>query len=156
MKVYRLAKEKPGRYKADELSGNGAALAGGRWNPRGMRVIYTCCNPSATVLETLVHLGGLMPAAQHFMVTMEVPDVSWAHARVPEVPPDRDEPGRDPQSTMTIGQKWIKEGTHLALKVPSVVCPADFNLLLNPLHTDMSSVRVVDIVPFKFDVRLFG
>ena len=58
MKVYRLAKEKAGRYKADDLSGNGAALEGGRWNPRGMRVIYTCCNPSMTVLETLVHLGG--------------------------------------------------------------------------------------------------
>ncbi|MFC4424470.1 RES family NAD+ phosphorylase [Cupriavidus pampae] len=156
MKVYRLAKEKPGRYKADDLSGNGAALAGGRWNPRGMRVVYTCCNPSTTVLETLVHLGGLMPAAQHFLVTIEISDRCFADSLVPQVPVDWDAPGRDPQSTMDIGKNWIEEGTHLALKVPSVVCPADFNLLLNPLHPDMASVQVVEIAPFTFDSRLFG
>lgn len=156
MKVYRLAKEKPGRYKANDLSGNGAALAGGRWNPRGMRVVYTCCNPSTTVLESLVHLGGLMPAAHHFMVTIEIPDSLFAGALVPEIPADWDAPGRDPQSTMAIGQRWIEEGNHLALKVPSVVCPADFNLLLNPLHPDMSSVHVLEIAHFKFDARFFG
>lgn len=156
MKVYRLAKEKPGRYKADDLSGNGAALAGGRWNPRGMRVVYTCCNPSTTVLETLVHLGGLMPVVHHFMVTIEVPDACFADALLPEIPTDWDAPGRDPQSTLSVGQRWIEAGEHLALKVPSVVCPADFNLLLNPLHADMNRVQVVDIAPFKFDARLFG
>jgi RES domain-containing protein len=40
MKVYRLAKEKRGHYLADDLSGNGAAIAGGRWNPRGMRALH--------------------------------------------------------------------------------------------------------------------
>ncbi|WP_310710447.1 RES family NAD+ phosphorylase, partial [Burkholderia multivorans] len=40
MKLYRLAKERKGHYMADDLSGNGAAIAGGRWNPRGMRVLY--------------------------------------------------------------------------------------------------------------------
>ncbi|WP_423200759.1 RES domain-containing protein (plasmid) [Cupriavidus sp. H19C3] len=156
MKVYRLAKEKPGRYKANDLSGNGAALAGGRWNPRGMRVVYTCCTPSTTVLETLVHLGGLMPAAHHFLVTIELPDALFSAALVPEVPADWDAPGRDPQSAIAIGQKWIEEGVHLAMKVPSVVCPADFNLLLNPLHPDMGSVHVLEVAPFKFDPRLFG
>lgn len=156
MKVYRLTKEKPGHYKADDLSGNGAALAGGRWNPRGMRVVYACCTPSTTVLETLVHLGGLMPAAHHFLVTIEIPDALFANALIPEVPADWDAPGRDPQSTMAIGQKWIEEGAQLALKVPSVVCPADFNLLLNPLHPDMGSVRVLEVAPFRFDPRLFG
>lgn len=156
MRVYRLAREKPGRYQADDLSGNGAALAGGRWNPRGTRVVYTCCNPSTAVLEALVHLGGLMPAAQHFLVTIDIPDACIASAFVPDIPPDWNTPGHDPRSTMAIGQAWIEKGNHLAMKVPSIVCPAEVNLLLNPLHAEMDAVRVTDVSTFTFDARLLA
>src|SRR5258708_25551086 len=74
MKVFRLAKEKLGRYRADDLSGNGAALAGGRWNPRGVPVLYTCCHASTAVLEARVHASGLLPVANFYLVTLEVPD----------------------------------------------------------------------------------
>ncbi|WP_338069337.1 RES domain-containing protein [Paraburkholderia phosphatilytica] len=33
------------------LATRGAALAGGRWNPKGFPVLYTCANPSTAVLE---------------------------------------------------------------------------------------------------------
>ncbi|HDR8948700.1 MULTISPECIES: RES family NAD+ phosphorylase [Burkholderia] len=156
MKVYRLAKEKRGHYLADDLSGNGAAIAGGRWNPRGMRVLYTCCNASTAVLETLVHLSGLLPAGGLFLVTLDVPDVAYENAYQPELPPDWDELGRDPGTTAEIGRHWLERGDHLAMRVPSVVCLADFNLLLNPLHPAMASVRVIGKEPFKLDPRLFS
>ena len=37
--------------------------------------------------------------------------------------------------------------------VPSIVCPGDFNLLLN---RTMSSVWVINAEPFTVDPRLFG
>ena len=83
MRVFRLAKEKPGHYRADDLSGNGAALAGGRWNPRGMRVLDTCCHASTSLLEALVHMTGILPAGGYYMVTLDVPDRLYDGAHVP-------------------------------------------------------------------------
>jgi RES domain-containing protein len=88
MKVFRLAKEKPGRYRADDLSGSGAALAGGRWNPRGVPVLYTCCHASTAVLEARVHASGLLPVANFYLVTLEVPDRAASSAYVPDLPDD--------------------------------------------------------------------
>lgn len=155
MRVYRLAKEKPGHYLADDISGNGAALAGGRWNPRGMRVLYTCCHASTSVLEALVHMAGLLPAGGYFLVTLDVPDAVHDAAYVPGLPPDWAELTRDPLSTAEIGRRWLEAGKHLAMRVPSVVCPTDFNLLLNPMHPDMPGVSVVGKEPFSLDPRLF-
>ena len=156
MRVYRLAKERPGHYLADDISGNGAAIAGGRWNPRGMRVLYTCCHASTSVLEALVHLSGILPLGGYFLVTVDVPDDACDAAYVPRLPPDWAELTRDPLSTAAIGRRWLEAGKHLAMRVPSVVCPTDSNLLLNPMHPDMTGVRVISKEPFSLDPRLFG
>ncbi len=156
MRVFRLAKEKRGRYAADDLSGNGAAIAGGRWNPRGMRVLYTCCHASTAVLEALVHMAGLLPAGGFFLITLEVSDSAYSAAYQPELPPDWDDLARDPVTTAEIGRQWLEAGEQLAMLVPSVVCRTDFNLLLNPLHGDISTVRVIAKEPFSLDSRLFS
>ncbi|MGN7980025.1 RES family NAD+ phosphorylase [Burkholderia sp. 22313] len=157
MKLYRLAKERMGHYLADDLSGNGAAIAGGRWNPRGMRVLYTCCHASTSLLEALVHMSGILPAGGLFLVTIEVPDAVYEAAFAPALPDDWATLSEDPVSTARIGQPWLERGEQLAMRVPSVICPTDFNLLLNPLHADFSaSVNVISKAPFKLDPWLFG
>lgn len=156
MKVFRLAKEKRGHYLADDVSGNGAAIAGGRWNPRGMRVLYTCCHASTSVLEALVHMSGLLPAGGYFLVTIDVPDAAFEAAFQPVLPPSWDNLTRDPVGPSEIGRQWLEEGKHLGMLVPSVVCRTDFNLLLNPMHPDMTGVRVISKEPFKLDPRLFS
>jgi RES domain-containing protein len=55
-----------------------------------------------------------------------------------------------------MGQRWLEAGKHLAMRVPSVACPSDFDLLLNPMHPDMTTVSVVNKEPFSLDPRLFG
>ncbi|MDY7549165.1 RES family NAD+ phosphorylase [Glaciimonas sp. CA11.2] len=155
MKLFRLAKEKPGKYRADDLSGNGAALAGGRWNPRGMAALYTCCHASTAVLEARVHASGLLPVANFFLVTLQVPEDIFSTAYVPELPTDWDALDRDPVSTVDIARSWLNAGKQLAMCVPSVVCPSDNNLILNPSHPDMRLVGVFDKQPFLLDRRLF-
>ncbi|GAB2908910.1 RES family NAD+ phosphorylase [Paraburkholderia jirisanensis] len=155
MKVYRLAKERRGKYRADDLTGNGAALAGGRWNPRGWPALYTCCHASTAVLEARVHAAGLLPAAHFYMVTLDVPDGAWSQAYTPELPADWNTLDSEPSSTVEIARQWLKDGKCLAMKVPSVVCPQDMNLILNPLHADMAKVRAIDKQRFAVDRRLF-
>ncbi|WP_241239177.1 RES family NAD+ phosphorylase [Burkholderia stagnalis] len=72
------------------------------------------------------------------------------------MPDDWAELTRTPESTTEIGRQWLEAGAQLAMRVPSVVCPSDFNLLLNPMHPDMAHVRVVDKALFSMDPRLFG
>ena len=155
MRVYRLAKEKPGRYRADDLSGNGAALSGGRWNPRGTPVLYTSGNASTAVLETRVHATGILPLKNLFLVTIDVPDDLIGAAYEPALPSDWNQAGVIPRTTVEIGQTWIARADALAMKVPSVVCPADFNYILNPRHPDMHAVAVIAVAAFSLDLRLF-
>lgn len=155
MRLYRLAKEKAGRYRADDLSGNGAAIAGGRWNPKGRAVLYTCCHASTAVLEARVHAAGIAPRANYFLVVLEIPDERVAGAWEPALPAQWDDLAGDPASTVAIGRHWLERGEELAMRVPSVVCRADHNILLNPLHADMKYVRAVAKEPFELDPRLF-
>lgn len=155
MRVYRLAKEKPGQYRADDLSGNGAALSGGRWNSRGTPVRYTCANASTAVLEARVHATGILPLKNLFLVTIEIPDGLINAAYEPALPADWNQRGVIPRATIEIGQAWITRTDALAMKVPSVVCPADFNYILNPRHSDMRAVTVVAVDAFALDPRLF-
>jgi len=44
---------------------------------------------------------------------------------------------------------------HLAAQVPSVIIPAEFNVLLNPNHSSYDKIRWSEPRPFRFDPRLF-
>lgn len=156
MRVYRLAKKRRGYYRADDLSGNGAALAGGCWNPRSMRVAYTCAHASTALLEALVHTAGLMPTGGYHLVTLEVPDAACSETFAPTLPDDWADLTCDPESTTELGRQWLEAGKQLVMRVPSVICPTDANLLLNPTHPDMSAVKVVRTEPVTLDPRLFG
>lgn len=154
MKLFRLAKDKPGKYRADELSGTGAAVAGGRWNPVGMPALYTSLNASTAVLEVRVHASGFVPAANLFLVEVDVPDELIDAGYEPILPPDWNELSM-PASTVEIGRQWLFEANAVAMRVPSVVCPADWNVILNPLHSDFRRVTVTRQEPFALDSRLF-
>jgi RES domain-containing protein len=52
--AWRIVKEK---HVGAAFSGEGAAKTGGRWNSRGVPVVYTSSTKSLAALETLVHLN---------------------------------------------------------------------------------------------------
>jgi RES domain-containing protein len=53
-----------------------------------------------------------------------------------------------------LGDRWVQEGRCVALLVPSVVLPAERNLLLNPEHPDFRRVKILESEAFVFDRRL--
>ena len=58
VRAWRLSKA---RYAGD-LTGQGAARDGQRWNLPGQRAVYLGMTPEITVLEVLVHLNGVLSA----------------------------------------------------------------------------------------------
>jgi RES domain-containing protein len=152
MILYRLALKE----HADDLSGEGARRDGGRWNPPGTAVIYTSENLPLAVLEILVNVPQefLADNSQLFYkIHIQVPD-NASITVIDELPNDwRSCP--PPAALAQIGYEWAKENKTLLLKVPSAVAGEDnCNYLINPLHPEFNTVRIIRNEPFKFDIRL--
>jgi RES domain-containing protein len=151
MIVFRLSKK---QYCTD-LSGTGAYLAGGRWNSRGLALLYTAESRALCMAEVAVHLPvGILPK-DYFLVTLEIPDEDTETIELNSLPPDWH---TFPHliATQQIGDNFVKAGKFLALKVPSAVVPGDFNYLLNPQHPNRAKIRLAgEPTPFPFDSRLF-
>jgi RES domain-containing protein len=70
MNVFRLAKSP---FHLD-LSGKGAELFGGRWNSKGIPMLYTGQNRSICHAEALVHLSRNIYPLDFWMVEIEIPE----------------------------------------------------------------------------------
>ncbi len=153
MKVFRICKR---RWAASSLSGEGARIAGGRWNSKGTPLVYTSATISLAVLETFVHIDPAIVPADFVIVPLEVPDAVGA----PRVLLDADLPADwrsmpFSQSTQDVGDRWVSARSELVLSVPSTVVPHERNLLLNPSHPMITKVVVEAELPFSFDPRLW-
>lgn len=149
MRVWRLTRA---AYAADPLAGHGAAIAGGRWNSPGVRMAYTSTSRPLAVLEMLVHVTRDTVPPEMVLLPIDVPDRSIAD--VPALPADwLDLPYS--AGARRLGDAWIEQKRSLALLVPSVVLQSERNLLLNPAHPELRSVRVRAPEPMSFDRRLF-
>ena len=130
MRAWRLSKA---RYAGD-LSGQGAARDGQRWNQEGQRAVYLGLTPEITVLEVLVHLNGVVSAS----LVLCGYDIPAGPALIQDLNPKALPDGWNAiphgQSSARWGGNWLRSGQQLGLVLPSVVVPQARNLLLNPLH----------------------
>jgi RES domain-containing protein len=151
MIVYRLSRS----IYAHDLSGKGAEKAGGRWNSKGVSVVYTSSSRALCVAEIAVHTPlGILPV-DYYLVTIEIPDtVNIYEVSAGSLPKDwRSIPHSG--STQKIGDAFIRENKFMVMKVPSAVVQGDFNYLINPFHKDFSRIKIVNTERFSFDDRLF-
>jgi len=150
MMVYRIAKT---RFIHD-LSGIGARLYGGRWNKKGMSMIYASESISLATVEYLVHVPlAIVPTAMS-IATLKIPkSIKPRILKIPDLPPNwRDYPS--PPELAEIGTKWALSKKSLLLQVPSVIINFEHNVLINPLHPHMKQVKVDRVVSYKIDHRL--
>jgi RES domain-containing protein len=151
--LWRIATEAP-TYSADDMTGAGAKLSGGRWNSKGTAMLYTSENIALAILETLSYLraGGL--PFNRYLVRIDVPDNIWAAREILAVPAGWDAVPAGKASVMT-GDAWCN-GKHSALLVvPSVIVPDEHNILINPEHPDASGVTATTLKKWNFDPRFF-
>jgi RES domain-containing protein len=151
MLVYRLLQA---AYLDEPLSGQGAALYGGRWNPKGLSLLYTTESPALSLLEVLVHLNPKR-IPRYYLVTIEVPD-SIRSFTVDELPPNwRATGSAQPVPSQTFLLDWLREPDTLLVQVPSSIVPIMANYLVNPRHPLFATCRVIRSELFEIDERLY-
>jgi RES domain-containing protein len=150
MVLYRITKT----VFARDLSGSGPRLYGGRWNPKGLSVIYTSENRALAALEFFVHLSRAVILPDLRLIAIEVPEsVSRKELSVVDLPRGwRAYPA--PPELAAIGAAWIRSGESLLLRVPSAVMPPEGNVLINPAHPEMSRLRLLEDIEYTLDQRL--
>lgn len=150
MHLYRIARKK---YIRD-LSGEGARLFGGRWNPKGLPVVYTSTHESLAALETLVHspISNLPDDLQ--VAILKLADNFPVHVINKENLPDKWSQFPAPSTLKEMGRTWWELGKFPALKVPSAVIASEWNILLNPIHDQLDEIKIDEVRPFTFDPRL--
>jgi RES domain-containing protein len=153
MRLYRLVREK---YLDGTLSGEGARRGGGRWNNKGISMVYTSEHPALALLEMRAHIvSPATPPIDYHMVVIDCPESSILTLSVADLPQNWDSTPIGPKTT-EIGDQFIGENEFLVLRVPSAVLQIGNNFLLNPKHALMKEVSVIQSYVQKFDPRLFG
>lgn len=151
MRFWRICRA---HFAAEAASGEGAWRYGGRWNSRGVRVVYASASLALAAVETFVNLDPNLRPADLVSIQGEIP-VGVRIGRIEE----RDLPAgwsetRD-ESLRCFGDEWVRAGRAVALRVPSAAIRGEWNLLLNPAHADFSKIRFRTPEPFRFDQRMF-
>lgn len=149
MQVWRVCKRRHAAF-----DGEGARLAGGRWNRPGTAVVYTSETLSLAALELLAHCDPSLLPSDLVAIGAELPEGlaperldaaslprNWRHYPAPD-------------ALGHIGTDWVRGLSSVALSVPSVVVPRERNVLLNPAHADFRAIRLGRPEPFSFDSRL--
>jgi RES domain-containing protein len=151
MHLYRITRT---RYVRD-LSGNGARLFGGRWNRKGIGILYTSPTRALATVEYLVHVPVALAPADLSIATLELPDDTSAEKVDPTVLPSGWRRHPPPPELSAVGTKWVQASAHaLLLEVPSAVVEGESNVLIDPLHPEMERVRLAEIRPYTLDERL--
>ena len=147
--AWRIVKEK---HAATAFSGEGAAKTGGRWNSRGVAVVYTSGTKSLAALENLVHLNPPV-LFKYVAIHIEFEDTLVEKVALKTLANDwQAEP--PPPSTKQLGDAWVREARSAILALPSVIVSSELNFLLNPAHTDFRKITIGKPERFAFDPRL--
>jgi len=136
-----------------DLSGSGGLKNSGRWHRAGHPVIYASTSVALASLEYAVHT--VQRPVDSVLLTIELPDDSVMTIEdILRGPLPGNWPFAEVQ-TQHVGAAWLDSRASIALGVPSLVIPRERNLILNPGHARFSEVRMVEVVPFFFDPRVF-
>lgn len=149
MKLWRLCKRRHAAF-----DGEGARLAGGRWNRPGTAIVYTSETLSLAALELLAHCDPALLPADLVAIAAELPDALAPERLDAAGLPRNWRRYPAPDALGQIGTDWARRLSSVALSVPSVLVPRERNVLLNPAHADFRAIRVGKPEPFSFDSRL--
>jgi RES domain-containing protein len=126
-----------------------------RWHKIARPIVYCAPNPATALVEVLVH--GQVWAKDYpddlQYLEIEVPDITSTDTVEIDM---LGHAWEDDQSiTQGIGDEWLRSGRTALLRVPSVLVPATFNVLLNPRHSESPVIRLRRIHRHRFNHRLF-
>lgn len=155
MILWRIAAETR-QFKANDLSGGGAAKSPGRWNEAGQAVLYTAPTIAMAVLETAAHIddGGL--PLDRYLVRLDVPQPVWRKRRELDAAALPATWNAIPAgaSSAKIGSGWLRSQGSALLLAPSAIIPEERVALVNPAHPDSAKIKAAVVRPFEYG-RMF-
>lgn len=156
MRVYRIYRK---QRREAAFTGEGARIAGARWNFPGTPMVYTSSTISLCLLEFFVHFdpeAGDMTELNLEYRWADIPE-TWPRLEIQETDlPSNWKEIPWPQSTQELGTKWMIQAKHVVVSVPSVVVPMERNFLLNPAHPVFSKIHLGQPSALDIDRRLFS
>ena len=136
------------------LDGGGGLSVSARWHTAGRRIVYCAPNPATALLEVLVHAEiriENVPVSLRYL-EIEAPD----SLAIEEV--DTSGFGQswrtDLEATRRAGDRWLQSPRTALLRVPSVIVPETWNVLINPRHPESGQIRIVRGHSHGIDLRL--
>ena len=152
MVVHRVTQE---RF-AKDLSGEGARLHKGRWNPAGVPIIYTSTSVALAAIECFVNTPpGIVDCSTFVRVDISLPDEALIESVTVEELPENWHIVPAPDYLGEIGRSWAEGLGSLLLSVPSAALAGhENNILINPKHIQMRDVTIIKVQPFTYDQRL--
>ena len=141
MIVYRTCREK----RKSDLSGVGAMIAGGRWNKKGIKVVYASESKDVAKKELQRGPTGKLIPPGYVYVHIEIPDDIDILEVTREMLSDVvwDKTPYAGLASQIIGSELLSENQYAVIKVPSVVNDTDYNLLINPNHPDVKKITII-------------
>lgn len=125
----------------DVFSGEGGLYSSARWNHAGNKVIYCSASIALCTLEWLCHNEMSVSEFENFRYSINISEkltLKLSHSDLPknwQTTPATDHT-RDLADEFLFNQK-----KYLALAVPSVVIPEEYNLVINPLHATFKTAE---------------
>jgi RES domain-containing protein len=117
-------------------------------------MVYASTSLALAAIELFVHLEPNQAPRDLVSIAAELPEDEpgrrWEREALPEEW-SSDELGL-PRAK---GDAWIRSQESLAVHVPSVPIPLEWNVLINPLHPRMHELSIKAADSFHFDARMF-
>ncbi len=138
------------------LEGIGGLHVSGRWHTKGRPVLYCSENPSTCLLEVIVHMEiDAEDRPNNFrLIQIQGPEGLSMTTVLPEELsenwPD------DLVATQRVGDRWLATRRSLLLRVPCVLIPETWNVVINPLHPEAALLKISAGYEHAFDLRLFS
>ena len=137
------------------FDGDGAYRFGGRWNSRGIRILYTAGSLSLAALEMLVHLNSEEILLSYSFAVAEFDESLILPVEEFQNLPENWSVSPPPLEIQRIGDEWSETHASVVLKVPTSVLPVEFNYLINVEHPEFSKIKLGEPRAFTFDERLY-
>lgn len=146
MILYRISNCK----HAEDFSGAGAKLFGGRWNSVGVPMHYMAESRALAALEILVNKNSITDIKNLCLTIFEVPEKSIKTVPITALLQNWMEYPA-PLQLAKIGDDFVSENQYLLLKVPSAVIADEFNFVMNVHHPLVKEIKILAVKPFSFD-----
>ena len=149
MLVYRIGRTK----YANDLTGEGARLYGGRWNHKLVPCIYTSESRALALLEYTANVN-IEDIPRALSITIfEIPEHSTIEIPLSQLP------GNwslfpTPPSAQEFGSCLLNDSQYLIIRISSAIVPDEFNYLINPKHKLIGNIQILEVKDFVYDVRL--